>query len=88
MGSGLLGSGDLPAAVRLLLRSDDLPRRYVVAQSFVLATFLRAGYPWRALLHLSSSMGHRIRAPPWTPEKGEGAGSSAHSPNPRRPRVG
>ena len=60
MGSGLLGSGDLPAAARLLLGSDDLPRRDVIAHSSVLAAFLRAGYPWRALLHLSSSMGRRL----------------------------
>ena len=88
MGSGLLGSGDLPAAARLLLGSDDLPRRNVVAHSSVLAAFLHTGYPWRALLHLSSSMGRRIRAPPWMPEKGEGGGVERAVPTRAAPRAG
>ncbi|KAG2607198.1 hypothetical protein PVAP13_4NG183233 [Panicum virgatum] len=41
--------GHLPHALRAF---DDLPRRDVVAHSSVLAAFLRAGHPRRALLHL------------------------------------
>ncbi|XP_062178713.1 pentatricopeptide repeat-containing protein At1g03540 [Phragmites australis] len=43
--------GHLPHALRAF---DDLPRRDVVAHSSILAAFLRAGHPRRALLSLKS----------------------------------
>ncbi|CAL5048651.1 unnamed protein product [Urochloa decumbens] len=61
--------GHLPHALRAF---DDLPRRDVVAHSSVLAAFLRAGLPRRALLHLRTMAAGGIGAD-------EGVAPSAHA---------